>query len=646
MPALDLEINWQADLESEEELLLAPKCPRPARHVISGFPRYHQTVGSLPWEERQKTELIGAWIRRSFEVGCSPILGVRVVGYADRDPHRGPVFEQRISLDRARAVELALKTSVGSAPVYSNIVWQTMGAGTTSLIVPIPRNELERARNRRVEVWLSVKRPEPRSPYQIRWAQRCLNRLLNTSLPVSGMIEPGTRAALRAFQRRSRMTVNGALTMPTWAGIVAACGFPSIRPVQATPPGSACAYFFKGGFYIRYNIASNKVDVGPTRISGAWPLPASTTGALDFERDIDAAVNLGNGFTHFFKGSNCVEYNMATNVASTPVPISSTMWRALPSDFHSGVDAAVNWGVMVFFFKGPNYAWYSLSLNTAGSGPIAQDWPLPSDFHSDIDAVVNWGNGIVYFFKGPKYVKFVLAKNEPEPGTSLDIDANWPELPRTPIDFTTRVRAAVNWSFPIDLAGVMRAAGLTVNEVPGWRTRVSSAGPFAPLGIIMHHTGEVGPGSLDTIVKGRGGTKPLPGPLANFHVAKSGVISIVSRGPSNHAGDGPRLVLSEVNNDIAPSGSARSRNLSEEISGNPFFYGFENENLGRNDARGRPDPWPDVQRDTMLRASVALCHLHCWTGNRVIGHREWNPQKPDPKDIDMDQFRAQVWDLL
>jgi hypothetical protein len=130
------------------------RCPKARREIVSRFPRYQNAIGSLPPPEQQKIRNIARLIRQSFRPGCQPIRTVRLVGHADRDIQRGPAFEKRISIDRARAVEQALKRGIGSPIISSRVTWQSSGVGASSLVVPIPRTEAERTRNRRVEILL------------------------------------------------------------------------------------------------------------------------------------------------------------------------------------------------------------------------------------------------------------------------------------------------------------------------------------------------------------------------------------------------------------------------------------------------------------------------------------------------------------
>ncbi|MEO8075462.1 MAG: hemopexin repeat-containing protein, partial [Acidobacteriota bacterium] len=263
-------------------------------------------------------------------------------------------------------------------------------------------------------------------------------------------------------------------------------GFAEQAPAPACPlpKGSAIAYFFNAARYVRYNVAADAVDVGAAAMSTVWHLPPA------FQSNLDAAVNWGDGHAYFFKGPNYVRYNIATDrVDVGPAAIGSN-WPALPTDFQSGLGAVVNWGDgHAYFFKGPNYLRYVIATNVVDVGPVAisRYWTsLPADFQSNLDSVVNWGNGHVYFFKGPNYIRYVIKSETVDVGP-VPIARHWPTLSAA---FPSGVKAGVNWTYPGDLAELMRAAGVTVNESAGWRTRVSSGehSCFTPVGIIMHHT--------------------------------------------------------------------------------------------------------------------------------------------------------------
>jgi len=56
-----------------------------------------------------------------------------------------------------------------------------------------------------------------------RWVQSCLNRILNLRLPVTGVIDAATRSAVRNFQTREHLTVDGIVGPPTETALTAAC---------------------------------------------------------------------------------------------------------------------------------------------------------------------------------------------------------------------------------------------------------------------------------------------------------------------------------------------------------------------------------------------------------------------------------------
>lgn len=391
-------------------------------------------------------------------------------------------------------------------------------------------------------------------------------------------------------------------------------------PACPAPPGSACAYFFRGADYIRYNIATDAVDVGPRTIAGAWRLPA------EFQSDLDASVNWGDGHVYFFRRAGYVRYNVATDrVDVGPVAI-SRYWGALPQRFQSNLDAAVNWGDgFAYFFRGDRCVRYEIATN-AVDGPRAFSHyfqNLPEFFQSNLDSVVNWGNGLVYFFKDDRYIRYNIRRNTVDVA-STEIARGWTALPER---FRRRIKAAVNWTFPCDLAGLMRAAGLTVTEAADWRTR-GAGGCFTPIGAMMHHTVGLLPHVLPDIVTNN---------KANFFIDRAGALTVVAGGRANHAGQGAREVLDEVARGTAPTGTAQSRGLRDRLSGNGHFYGFENENRGDG-----IQPWPEAQLDAMARGAAALCQLHCWPARRVIAHAEWTRRKIDPRGVDMTVFRTRV----
>lgn len=171
----------------------------------------------------------------------------------------------------------------------------------------------------------------------------------------------------------------------------------------------------------------------------------------------------------------------------------------------------------------------------------------------------------------------------------------------------------------------LRAAGITVHEVPGWRTR-ARPGAWEPRGVLMHHTAirasYARPAAgLRTCVDGRA---DLPGPLCQTLGAYDGAVHVISAGRANHAGQ------------ARPSGPIPAGN------GNELYWGHE------------IDYYPDqpmspeqYRTATVLGTIVAdelgggpeLVRAHAETS--VTG--KWDPGHALPnRTIDMAAFRRDV----
>ncbi|MGW3416455.1 peptidoglycan recognition protein family protein [Streptomyces phaeochromogenes] len=187
----------------------------------------------------------------------------------------------------------------------------------------------------------------------------------------------------------------------------------------------------------------------------------------------------------------------------------------------------------------------------------------------------------------------------------------------------------------------LKAEGVKVAEVGNWRTHNrNSKGPWGPVnGVMVHHT--VTKGTAATVKICRDGYTALPGPLCHGVVAKDGTVHLVGYGRANHAGSGDDDVLKAV---IAESALPTANEANTD--GNAHFYGFECENLGDN-----KDPWPEAQVEAMVRTAAALCRAHGWGKDgitSVIGHKEWQPGKVDPRGpgVSMPDIRARVDERL
>ncbi|MER7953022.1 N-acetylmuramoyl-L-alanine amidase [Streptomyces sp. NPDC096079] len=184
--------------------------------------------------------------------------------------------------------------------------------------------------------------------------------------------------------------------------------------------------------------------------------------------------------------------------------------------------------------------------------------------------------------------------------------------------------------------GALRDGGLAVVQVGDWTTHNRNhKGPWGPVhGVMIHHT--VTRGTAATVRLCRDGHENLPGPLCHGVIAKDGTVHLVGYGRANHAGRGDDDVLRAViaERSLPPDDEATT-------DGNRHFYGFECENLGDGE-----DPWPEVQLEAIAKVAAAVCRAHGWTHHSVIGHREWQPGKVDPRGFTMASMRERIAGLL
>lgn len=164
-----------------------------------------------------------------------------------------------------------------------------------------------------------------------------------------------------------------------------------------------------------------------------------------------------------------------------------------------------------------------------------------------------------------------------------------------------------------NLATTVRASGLRVIEVPGWKTR-GHGQMTAVQSIACHHTAGPKTGnmpSLNTVVNGR---SDLKGPLAQLCLGRDGTVYVVAAGVCWHAGA-----------------------VWATYMDNWHAIGIEAEATG-------VDPWPPVQMAAYAKLCAALRHGYGVPNRYVLGHKEIckpKGRKTDP-NFDMDDFRVAV----
>jgi len=192
--------------------------------------------------------------------------------------------------------------------------------------------------------------------------------------------------------------------------------------------GNGKAYFFQGGQYIRFDIATGRADNDyPKPInSGTWP-------GMIWIDGIDAIANWGNGKAYFFKGSQYMRYDIRADRVDPgyPQPINSKTWPGII--WTDGVDAVVNWGDgKAYFFKGDQYIRYDIQADRADPGypKLINNETWPGMVWTDgIDDVVVWENGKAFFFKDDQFIQYDIASGRADPGYPKPIDnKTWPNL--------------------------------------------------------------------------------------------------------------------------------------------------------------------------------------------------------------------------
>lgn len=166
-------------------------------------------------------------------------------------------------------------------------------------------------------------------------------------------------------------------------------------------------------------------------------------------------------------------------------------------------------------------------------------------------------------------------------------------------------------AFQLWLADVLRGAGLTVREVPGWKTR--GVEDFAPKGLIVHETQgswtSSDAGEINVMVNGRAG---LSGPIGHLYLSSTGHWHVVTAGFAHHV----------------------------RVGWGGIFSGLGNHGLlGIEAQHGAGQPWTPPQYDSYVRGVAAILRH---TGWKVAGHKEHQPGDKSDPGFDMSIFRADV----
>ncbi len=228
---------------------------------------------------------------------------------------------------------------------------------------------------------------------------------------------------------------------------------------------SAKVFFFRGDRYLRYDAATDRCDEGyPLSIGDYWP---GMRGA-GFDQGVQAAVNWGNGKLYFFKGDQYVRYDVATDRVDDGYPMSiAASWTGFnAAGFDRDLSGAVRWDERIaYFFKGNQYLRYDIVADRVDEGYprlIGDSWPglAAAGFDRDLRAPIDWTNGSAYLFKGNQYVRYDMVNDRSAEGYPLSISDYWPGF--SSAGFGQGVDAAVS------IDGAQRATALTADLSDGF----------------------------------------------------------------------------------------------------------------------------------------------------------------------------------
>ena len=129
-------------------------------------------------------------------------------------------------------------------------------------------------------------------------------------------------------------------------------------------------FFFQGTHFVRYDVDTQQVDQGPTRIAEGWP-------GVPFE-SIDAVLSVNSESIYLFSGDKYVRYNGVKN----------RMDEGYPASVHE--------------------RWIGVTFDR-------------------IDAALYAGHGKCYFFSGTRYIRYDIVNYCADPGYPKHINSNYVE---------------------------------------------------------------------------------------------------------------------------------------------------------------------------------------------------------------------------
>jgi hypothetical protein len=122
-------------------------------------------------------------------------------------------------------------------------------------------------------------------------------------------------------------------------------------------------YFIRGNQFIQFNVTQDQVVAGPAALTTITGWPAAWT-------TVDAAINNPAGApgsywdkkVYFFRGTEYLRFNVATNSVDIAPKLISAGW---PGVYTSGINYGFMKSNKAYFFKGTEYLRFNLSNTPA-----------------------------------------------------------------------------------------------------------------------------------------------------------------------------------------------------------------------------------------------------------------------------------------
>lgn len=169
-------------------------------------------------------------------------------------------------------------------------------------------------------------------------------------------------------------------------------------------------FVFHGDTYRCLDLAAKRVDDQLKVIQMSFNIPFST---------IDAALGWDDDTVFFFKGMDCIKYDLLKQSVLPGYPRKILFeWKGI---WPSNVTDALKIGDKVFFYRGTQYISYDVPLRKADTGypkPIADGWLGVWD---SVDGAEYMGQDKVLFLKEAQVIQYDLAGKQADIGYPLPI---------------------------------------------------------------------------------------------------------------------------------------------------------------------------------------------------------------------------------